>query len=372
MIVFRYLAREVLTSMFAVSAVLLVIIMSGRFVKYLSRAATGELDPSVLLSIMAYRLPGFLELILPLGLFLGFLLGYGRLYLESEMTVLEATGMSQKRLVAYSMGPGVLVALIVAVLSLFLAPYGASQTNRIFDDQEARSELESLVPGYFQKNKNSSRVTYTDAVNKEGRLGLVFVADRNSSTDRLQVTIAKAGATLASTAKGQRFLVLEEGYRYEGEPGQADYVEVEFARYASEVERHNQGIHYDKAEELPTAVLWGSDESSHIAQLHWRFSLPVLAIVVALLAVPLSRVNPRQGRFARLVPSILIYLTYISVLSNTTSNVSEGEYSPLMIWLVHAVFIMFAVNLIVFGGFWNRLYNQIPLPTIRLPWKKGN
>lgn len=369
MIVFRYLAREVLLSMFAVSAVLLVIIMSGRFVKYLSRAAAGELDPSVLFSIMAYRLPGFLELILPLGLFLGFLLGYGRLYLESEMTVLEATGMSQKRLVSYSMGPAIFVAVIVGSLSLFVSPYGASETNKIFDDQEGRSELESLVPGRFQKNKNTGRVTYTDEVKDDGTLGLVFMADRNHSTQRLQITVAETGSTLVDQDKGQRFLVLEEGYRYEGEPGQSDYVEVEFKRYGSEVERRNQEIRYDKVEALPTAMLWGSDEPSHQAQLNWRLSLPVLALVVTLLAVPLSRVNPRQGRFARLVPSILIYLTYITILSNTTSNVSEGETSPLTIWIVHFVFAAFALNMILFGRFWSRIYNQIPMPSIRLPWK---
>ena len=105
MIVFRYLSREVLLTFSAVSAVLLVIIMSGRFIKYLAQAAQGVLDPSVLLMIMAYRIPGFLQLILPLGLFLGVLLAYGRLYLESEMTVLTATGMSEQRLLSYTLAP---------------------------------------------------------------------------------------------------------------------------------------------------------------------------------------------------------------------------------------------------------------------------
>jgi lipopolysaccharide export system permease protein len=114
LIVFRYLSREVITTMGAVSAVLLVIIMSGRFIKYLAQAAQGILDPGALMLIMGYRIPGFLELILPLGLFLGILLSYGRLYLESEMTVLSATGMSQQRLLAYTLAPAALVALIVA------------------------------------------------------------------------------------------------------------------------------------------------------------------------------------------------------------------------------------------------------------------
>ena len=121
MIVFRYLSREVLVTLSAVSAVLLVIIMSGRFIKYLAQAAQGVLDPGVLFMIMGYRIPGFLQLILPLGLFLGFLLAYGRLFLDSEMTVLSATGVSQQRLTAYSLAPALIVALLVGWLSLGLA-----------------------------------------------------------------------------------------------------------------------------------------------------------------------------------------------------------------------------------------------------------
>lgn len=133
MIVFRYLSREVLVTLSAVSAVLLVIIMSGRFIKYLAQAAQGMLDPGVLFLIMGYRLPGFLQLILPLGLFLGILLAYGRLYLESEMTVLSATGMSQQRLLAMTMAPAALIALLVAWLSLSLAPQGVTQVAQIIN-----------------------------------------------------------------------------------------------------------------------------------------------------------------------------------------------------------------------------------------------
>ena len=159
MIVFRYLSREVLVTLSAVSAVLLVIIMSGRFIKYLAQAAQGVLDPSVLFLIMGYRMPGFLQLILPLGLFLGILLAYGRLYLDSEMTVLSATGMSNRRLLGYSMAPAAIVAVIVAWLSLGLAPQGVAEVAKIFNQQDAMTEFDTLVPGRFQAMKDGSRVT---------------------------------------------------------------------------------------------------------------------------------------------------------------------------------------------------------------------
>ena len=124
MIVFRYLSREVLQTLAAVSGVLLLIIMSGRFIKYLAQAAAGQLDSGVLLMIMAYRLPGFMVLILPLGMFLGILLAYGRLYLDSEMTVLSATGISDRKIIGYTQGPALLIMLIVGLLSFWIAPAG--------------------------------------------------------------------------------------------------------------------------------------------------------------------------------------------------------------------------------------------------------
>lgn len=171
MIVFRYLSREVLLTLSAVSAVLLVIIMSGRFIKYLAQAASGAMDPSSLFLIMGVRLPGFLQLILPLGLFLGFLLAYGRMYLESEMTVLSATGMSQQRLLAISMVPATIVALIVAWLSLSLAPQGATQFQLLLNKQDALTEFDTLEPGRFQTLNDGSRVTYTEQLTNFKRNG---------------------------------------------------------------------------------------------------------------------------------------------------------------------------------------------------------
>ena len=360
-----------MVGMLAVSSILLVIIMSGRFVKYLTRAASGELSPDVVFTILMYRVPSFLELILPLGLFLGFLLGYGRLYLESEMTVLEACGLSRRRLLAYSMGPALFVAILVGVLGVYITPYSGGQANEIVDRQETNSEFENLTPGRFQKQKTGKRVTYTDSIEGESQLGMVFIADQNNSNKRMQITLAKTGTTHFDEEADQRFLVLENGYRYEGVPGQGDYIELGYERYGTEIEKKNQAIRLNDVETLPTAYLWQSDKDQHRAQLHWRLSLPVLAIVVTLLAVPLSRVNPRQGRYARLAPSIVLYLTYLSILSTVTSDVGKGAYGPWSIWFVHLIFTLFALNMLLFGNFWSRLYNRIPPLNIKLPGKKS-
>ena len=228
MIVFRYLSREVLVTLSAVSAVLLVIIMSGRFIKYLAQAAQGVLDPGVLFLIMGYRIPGFLQLILPLGLFLGFLLAYGRLYLDSEMTVLSATGVSQQRLTVYSMAPALIVALLVGWLSMGLAPQGVASVARILNEQDALTELDTLVPGRFQSLRDGSRVTYSQELSPDrSELRGVFMSEKRFSTDGtsergITVLVAESGRQEIQE-DGSRYLILENGYRYDGEPGEADY-----------------------------------------------------------------------------------------------------------------------------------------------------
>ncbi|WP_027858252.1 LPS export ABC transporter permease LptF [Marinobacterium jannaschii] len=361
MIVFRYLAREILLSMVAVTTVLLMIIMSGRFIKYLADAAAGEFSPSVLFLIMAYRLPGFLELILPLGLFLGILLGYGRLYLESEMTVLHACGMSERKLMRKTLGPALMVSLFVGFLSFYLSPLGAEKMIHVFNEQKSRSELEAITVGRFQYDSSGRSVSYTDNIDEEGHLGQVFVLQQLPD-DRVAVTLAESGQRTFYPQSGNQYLVLQNGERYEGLPGHADYRILGFETYGVRMDNPEVRQEVTKLEALPTMRLLESDIPAEQAQLHWRMSIPVLVLIVSLLAVPLSKVNPRQGRYARLLPSILLYLAYLTLLSTVRSKVEDGETGVEAFWLLHAAFLLLAANMIFFGRHWQRLFDRLPSP----------
>ena len=362
MIVFRYLSRELLLTLSAVSAVLLVIIMSGRFIKYLAQAAQGLLDPGVLFMIMGFRLPGFLQLILPLGLFLGILLSYGRLYLDSEMTVLSATGMSHKRLLAYTMAPAALVAALVAWLSLGLAPQGVAEVTRIFNQQDALTEFDTLVPGRFQAMKDGSRVTYTEALSEDrGQLSGVFISekrlrvDNNDKTKKkepgIAVLVAESGRQEIQT-DGSRYLILENGYRYDGIPGQADYRAIKYDTYGVLLPKPSVSSEIGEREAIPTRELIGSDNPRYQAELQWRLSIPLLVFVVTLLAVPLARVNPRQGRFLKLLPAILLYMAYLALLIGARGQLDKGKIpQDLGLWWVHVLFLL--IGLVLF--FWTPL-----------------
>ncbi|MEW6461117.1 MAG: LPS export ABC transporter permease LptF [Pseudomonadota bacterium] len=357
MIVFRYLSREVLVTLSAVSAVLLVIIMSGRFIKYLAQAAQGVLDPGVLFMIMGYRIPGFLQLILPLGLFLGFLLAYGRLYLDSEMTVLSATGVSQQRLTAYSLAPALIVALLVGWLSLGLAPQGVAGVARILNQQDALTELDTLVPGRFQSIRDGSRVTYSQELSADrSELRGVFMSEKRFSTDGtsergITVLVAESGRQEIQD-DGSRYLILENGYRYDGEPGEADYRAIQYDTYGVLLPKPEVAIEANEREAIPTRDLFGSDDPVLQAELQWRLSLPLLVFVVTLLAVPLSKVNPRQGRFLKLLPAIFLYMTYLGLLIAARGALDKGRLpTGLGLWWVHGIFL--AIGLLLL--YWERL-----------------
>ncbi|HCP56693.1 MAG: LPS export ABC transporter permease LptF [Pseudomonadaceae bacterium] len=352
MIVFRYLSREVLTTLTAVSAVLLVIIMSGRFIKYLAQAASGALDPGVLFLIMGFRLPGFLQLILPLGLFLGILLAYGRLYLESEMTVLSATGMSQQRLLGYTMIPAALVALLVGWLSLGLAPQGVTRVAQILNEQDALTEFDTLVPGRFQALREGSRVTYTQELsNDRSELGGVFISEKRLSNDGakergITVLVAESGRQEVQP-DGSRYLVLENGYRYDGNPGKADYRAIKYDTYGVLLPKPEVSSEISDREAVPTRDLIGSDNIRYQSELQWRLSIPLLVFIVTLMAVPLSRVNPRQGRFLKLLPAILLYMAYLSILIAARGALDKGKIPhALGLWWVHGVFALIGLSLL--------------------------
>lgn len=345
MIVFRYLSRELLVTLSAVSAVLLVIIMSGRFIKYLAQAAQGLLDPGVLFLIMGYRMPGFLQLILPLGLFLGILLAYGRLYLDSEMTVLSATGMSQQRLTLYTLFPATLVALLVAWLSLGLAPKGVAEVGRIFNQQDALTEFDTLMPGRFQTMKGGSRVTYTKELSADrGELSNIFISEKRLSTsgeERGITVLVAASGRQEIQPDGSRYLILQDGYRYDGTPGDADYRAIRYDTYGVLLPRPQISSELSEREAIPTRELLGSDDPRLQTELHWRLSIPLLVFVVTLLAVPLSRVNPRQGRFLKLLPAILLYMAYLGVLIAARGALDKGRIPQAVgLWWVHGIFLL--------------------------------
>ncbi len=339
--------------MLAVTSVVLLIIMSGRFVNYLAQAATGSLKADFLFAIMGYRIPEFLVMIVPLGLFLGIILAYGRLYVDNEMTVLSACGLTDRQLLLMTMIPAFGVALLVALLSLKLAPEGIQKVERIFAEQRALTEFDTLVAGRFQQF-GGQRVTYTESLtDSKKQMNDVFIASQNansSSMGSMTVVLARQARLEASAEAGARYLLLSDGYRYDLIPGSLPMRSTRFGNYGLRMEERHAGGVSSKEKALSTDALLASDTLGARAELQWRISLPLLVPVVVLLALPLSRVNPRQGRYLKLLPGILLYLLYLSLLLSGRGAVEDGRLPvSIGLWPVHGLFLLIALMLNLAG-----------------------
>ena len=342
MLIFRYLARDLILSALAVCTVLLMVIVSGRFVKYLADAASGDLDPTILFLVMGYRLPGFIELILPLAFFLAIFLTYGRLYMDNEMAVLSACGISQKRLVAYTMVVAVGIASVVAWLSLVGGPAGLRKAEQLLDAQKARGELDALLPRQFHNLQQGRATTYVEAIGENGEMSEVFVAENNPEGEegrQLVVVLADRGHQKKGEPGKGGYLVLEEGYRIQGVPGQADYQVTQFSQYGVKLRGPKVRNKAPKADTLAMGELLQSENLKHKAAVHWRLATPLLVLIVSLLAVSLSKTNPRQGRFAKMFPAILIYIIYLVALNASRDALEDGDLPiQLGMWPVHLCF----------------------------------
>lgn len=355
MILFRYLVREILLTAVAVAFTLLIIVISSRLVAYLGSAAAGDLPAGLVFSVIFFRLPGFLELIVPLAFFVSVLLALGRLYVDSEMVVISACGVGPRRLLGIVLVPALLVALLVALLSLFVSPYATERVQQLLHEADATTGLELLSAGRFRViNQGRGRVTYVDRMdNKTGEMFGVFAADRYTQSDgssRQVMIVAERGHAQTDPDTGARFLVLQNGTRYLGQPGELDFQVMDFATLGQRLEQPRSGPVYRKQDTLPSAELMRSRRPDSQATLQWRVSLALLVVVSTLTAVAMARTDNRRGRYGKLFPAFLLFMVYL-VLLNAAREAVGKQQLPVSVglWWVHGLFLIIGL-LQVFGG----------------------
>ena len=345
--------------MIAVTFVLLIVVVSGRFVKYLAEAASGQLAADVLFSIMAYRIPGFLELIIPLGFFIGILLSYGRLYVESEMVVLSACGVSTTKMAFFTLLPSFLVAALVGFLSLYLTPIGIANVQDIFKDPSTRQGVNVLTAGRFRDSDRGQKVTYAEKLSEDNHtMYNVFLSqrDRDEGQSKLILTIAEKGEIKVDGSGDNQYLELTHGYQYQGNPGELDFKVIQFERFGELIiDELDNDLSREEADAKTTYSLLNSSDTKDIAALQWRLSLPLLVPIVALIALALSKTDHRRGRFIKLLPAFLLYMAYLVLLSAARSAIENQSLDPMLgLWSVHIFFAILAVVLLFGPDWWQR------------------
>ena len=355
MLIFRYLAKEVLVTTFAVLLVLLLVFMSGRFVGYLADAAAGELAANVLFPIMYYRLPNFIELILPLSFFIGIILAYGRLFVESEMVVMIACGMSQLRLLIYTLIPALLIAVISGSLSLYVSPAGEVKVEEILTDPNARNGLNTMAPGRFQSTESSAGVFYTERLySNRTRMKNVFAASGSPGGDaKMTVVVARSGKLIRDGKTSARYIELYDGYQYQGNPGELSFEVVKFDIFATLMKESETRIsRVQELDAVSTQDLIGSSNPEYQAALQWRLSIPWLVVISTLMAIGMSRTNHRKGRYTKMFPAILLYLGYFVSLTMTRASIADGEINVFPGMIPNHLGAFIVGLLLVFGPDW--------------------
>ena len=354
MIIFRYLSKEVLINTFAVCFALLLIFLSHRFVNLLAEAAAGKYAVNLLFEMIVYRMPGFIQIILPLGFYIAILLGYGRLYMESEMVVLFACGLSQRQLLVTTLVPATLIAVLVGIFTFWLGPVGSELYAKVLDQQRNRSEFDILNAGRFQNIGQGQTVTYVqEIVDDHTRLNDVFIARDGNEQSQPMVLLARHGEQADHPDYGQRYLVLRDGYQYQGKPGTADFRITHFETYGQYMPPVVlSGDHTSETDAKSTRELWSSNDPALRTAFQWRLSLPIMVFVVTLLAVTFSKTNPRQGRYLKMLPAILVFVFYFVFLSTVRGLMEQGKW-PIFpgFWAVHAAFLV--LGWVLFN--WERL-----------------
>lgn len=334
MIITRYLSKQILQNTAALSFILLVVAVLGRLLKYLAQASQGELDPAVLFLLMSYRLPDFLQLILPVALLLGILLAYGRMYAESEMTVLIACGVSGKRLLQITLQAASVIALATGMLTLYFTPLGMTSAASLLESQKNLNEFDVMVPGLFQNISQGARTTYTERIDNNG-MHNVFMHETAGN----RVIVAQT-AVPSEDPDGSRFILFLDGSITEGINGSDGYTLTKFSEMR--VALPARSISFDvtlEEQAMNNAELFTGGRPAQLAELQWRISLVILIPILTLLAVPLSKVSPRQGRFAKLVPAVLLYIAYFGLLLVSRDLLAKGSLPAWFgLWWVHLVF----------------------------------
>lgn len=351
MILQRYLVREVLQATAAVLAVILLIYFSYRFARILSDAAAGQIAAELIFQLLFLKLIQNLEVLIPVALFFGILIGLGRLYNDSEIVAMLANGVGIRRVIYSVAWISAVFAVLTLGLSVYAAPGMATEYAKLLARARGEAEVSSILPGRFRELSGGDRIVYVEELSPDRRIMRnIFVQVRDQS--RQELAVADRAYLSIDDETGARFIVLEDGHRYTGEPGSVDYVITRFEKHAVRIDEASSTPAYRKLESLPSLELLRGGSAPYLAELQWRLSLPLAAWILGILAVPLARTSPRQGKYARLFTAVVLFFIYNNALGVAQIMVEQGTLSPSVgVWPIHMVFGLIAFSLIWIQNF---------------------
>ena len=327
-IVDRYIIREILPSWLAVLLVLMIVVISVEVVHILTWFLQGDVTTDTVLPLFLNSLAGFVVLLIPLSLYLGVLLAFGRLYIDSEMTAMMAGGIGPRQWYRALLLVNVPMFLLVLVLMLYARPWISAQRADINKEIRNTDMITMLAPGRFNSTQNGQAIIFMESLSKDGR-DMENVFQRHIRNGKTHIDVA-ARADTRKEADGSSFAVLKQGTHYAGQPGDADYQVIKYAEYGVLLPEPKDLVYPLQIKAQPSRTLLESGSPEQLAELDWRIAIPVASFIITLMTLPLSQTSPRGGRYAKLGLAILLYLVYSNLLGVGTVWISKGKVP---VWL---------------------------------------
>ncbi|RQR47606.1 LPS export ABC transporter permease LptF [Burkholderia sp. Bp9140] len=362
MIFERSLQRELAYTAGAVFMVLLTIMLTTMMIRIVGYAASGEIDPKDVLVLIGLTVIGYLAVMLVVTLFVSILFVLTRWYRDSEMVVWLASGVSLTRLIKPIGVFATPIVLLIAFFAFVGWPWSNQQSKMIKARFQQRDEISLLAPGQFRESASNHRVFFIEKMTPDqSKVQNVFVT--STENGKVNIVVSRTGHT--ESKDGDRFVVLEDGRRYDGTPGQPNFKIMEFQRYGVKI-TSTPVTNVPTTNSTPTPDLLRNPTRDNLAEFAWRAGLPLIAINLMVLGIPLSYQNPRRSRTINLVMAVLIYLTYSNLLNVVQAQIEQGKMS----FVVGLVGLHLVVAAIVAVIFWLRVRNR-PLFTRALFGRSG-
>ncbi|OOF37751.1 LPS export ABC transporter permease LptF [Rodentibacter heidelbergensis] len=345
MILTRYLTKEVFKSQVAILFILLLIFFCQQLVRVLGSAANGNVPADLVFSLLGLGMPTMAQLMLPLCLFIAILLTFGRLYAESEITVMRACGIGQGILVRVVLMLSLITAGLAAYNALWLSPWAVQKQSTLVEEAKANPTMGALSSGQFMSTSNNNFVLFIDSI-KGNEINDVYLFQTAPKGQTKPSVVTAEKGQLKALPNGDQVLNLQNTQRVEGTAALPDFRLTHFDEYQAYLGYQTTENQSDEAATLSFGALIKQNDPAAKAELHWRISLILAVPLMALIAVPLSRVNPRQGRFAKILPALLLYLIYFLLQSSLKSAGSAGKLeASILMPLVNVAFLFLGIVL---------------------------
>jgi lipopolysaccharide export system permease protein len=321
-------------------------LLTDQVARVLERAAEGQFPRGVVLELIALGAVQNVPLVLPVGLLLGIVLALGRLFHDSEMTAAQACGAGSRPVMLPVLGFTALLAAALAVLALYVSPAAAGRMLELRSEALRAGQFAPITAGKFRMFGGGSTVVYAQGAEGDGTLTRVFVErDRDG---KLEVALAQRATHAYSEDGDLQVITLYDGERFEGIPGERKFRIVRFAENTIPVRLPAAGTGAVKLSGAPTRALLATAGREELAELHWRLFFPLMAVVLACIAIPLARLQPRQGRYARVGYAVLIFFVYISLAIAGQKALARGAIPTWFgLWWAHAAVILLAAAILL-------------------------